>query len=97
MHASAPEIPLHVSEGHEYVDITNEDPQPQPGWHYIDDTWIPSADAVRDKMFMEDLVDAHEQNETYLALENHNPPGVEAQVNALTEQVNMLIYRILNP
>jgi hypothetical protein len=78
----------------EYMDVTDEDPRPEPGYTYDGETFSPGVPQAQEEARQEgrdELSAALEVNDVYLALDKPTQTQQFAQIRALTEQANLLI------
>jgi hypothetical protein len=86
------EVPDYMVEP-EYMDVTEVDPPPQPGYTYDGEAWAPGAPQALEANRQQAAVNAQaaiDANEAYLALQAPTLDEVHAQVVTLTQHVNAL-------
>jgi PKD repeat protein len=85
-------VPPHMT-APAFVDVTDEDPRPEPGYIYDGEAFAPGApqqqEAVRQQAASNALA-AVDANADFLALASPTPEQVIAQVTILTQHVNAL-------
>jgi hypothetical protein len=87
-------VPAAPDEDYAWVDATAADPAPDVGWIYEDDgTFSPGA---RDRLIAAARA-AIDANQDYLTIDGPTADQVTAQVQALTEQINVVIELVTLP